>query len=92
MDSFVVAVQKAAKEVWRLVNSCSPRFEGANTSYSSRNSNSRYSNSGTVSAAATFKNSSTEATPCRALELVDTVSKPCGLPWEAFYDTLLDTC
>ncbi|WP_217639200.1 hypothetical protein, partial [Haloarchaeobius iranensis] len=32
---------------------------------------------------------STEATSCRALVLLDTVSKPCGLPWEAFYDTLL---
>jgi Trk K+ transport system NAD-binding subunit len=25
------------------------------------------------------------------LELVDTVSKPCGLPWEAFYDRLPET-
>ena len=65
-----------------------PRFEGANTSYSSRNSKERCSNSGTVLVAATFKKSSTEATSCRVLVLLDTVSKPCGLPREAFYDTL----
>jgi hypothetical protein len=46
------------------------------------------SNSGTVSVVAAFKKSSTEATSCRALVLLDTVSKLCGLPWEAFYDTL----
>jgi len=74
----VVAVEKAAKEVWWLVN----------TSYFSRNSNSRCSNSGTVSGAAAFKNPLTEATSCRASELVDTVSDPCALPWEALYDTL----
>ncbi len=89
VDILVVAVQKAAKEVWWLVNSCSPLEAGANTSYSRRNSNSRWLNSGTVSVAAAFKNLSTEATSCRALVLLGTVSKPCGLPWEGFYDTLV---
>jgi hypothetical protein len=87
VDVLVVAVQKAAKEVWWLVYSCSPPLRGANTSYASRNSNSRCSNNGTVSVAAVFNTSLTEATSCRALVLLDTVSKPCGLLWEAFYDT-----
>jgi len=80
VDVLVVAVQKAAKEIRWLMHSCSPPGAGANTSYSSRNSNSRNSNSGTVSVAAEFKKSSTEATSCRALVLLETVFKPCGLP------------
>jgi len=79
VDVLGVAVEKAAKEIRWLVHSCSRR-----------NSNSRCLNSGTVSVAAAFKKSSTEATSCRALVLLDTVSKPCGLLWEAFYDTLYD--
>jgi hypothetical protein len=80
VDILVVAVQKGAKEIWWLINSCSPRFVGANTSYSRRNSNSKCSNSGTVSVAATFKKSSTKATSCSALVLLDAVSTPCSFP------------
>jgi len=77
VDVLVVAVEKAAKEIRWLVHSCS-----------NKNSNSRCSNSDTVSVATAFKNSSTEATSCRALVLLDTVSKACGLLWDAFYDTI----
>ena len=78
VDVLVVAVQKAAKEVWWF----------ANTSYSSKSSKSRYSNSGTVSVAAAFKNSLTEASFYRDLEFVDTVSKPCCFARDSFYDRL----
>ena len=84
----IVAVEKPAEEVWLVVYSCSPPASGANTSYSSRNPKSRCSNSGTVSVAAAFKNSLTEASFCRALELLDTVSKPCCFARDAFYDRL----
>jgi hypothetical protein len=40
-----------------------------------------------ISISTTLSNESTEATSCRALELVDTVSEPCGLAWELFYAT-----
>jgi len=88
VDILVVAVQKAAKEVWWLVNSCSPPRSGGEHVILQQKLNSRYSNSGTVSVAATFKKSSTEVTSCRVSVLLDTVSTPCGLPWEVFYDTL----
>ena len=65
-----------------------PDERRANTSYSSRNSNSRYSNNGTVSVAAAFKNSSTEATSCRVAVVLDTLSAPCCFVRDAFYDTL----
>lgn len=64
-----------------------PGVEGANTSYSRRKLNSRYSNSEIVSVTATFKKSSTDATPCRGWFLLDTISKPCRLSWESFYNT-----
>ena len=35
-----------------------------------------------------IQKSPTQATSCRALVLLDTVSKLCDLPWEVFYDTL----
>jgi hypothetical protein len=88
VDVFVVAVEKASEELWWLMNSCSPPLAGANTSYSSRNPKERYSNSGTVSVAATFKKSSTEVTFCRVWALLDTVPMPCNLVRDAFYDTL----
>ena len=88
VDVLVVAVQKAAKEVYWFVDSCSPPASGANTSYSSRKSKSRRSSSGTVSVATAFKNSLTEDTFCRASELVDTVSEPCCFARDAFYDRL----
>lgn len=89
VDVLVVAVQKAAKEVWWPVNSCSPPQAGANTSYSSRNSNSRCSNSDMVSVAATFKKSSTEATSCRVALVLDTFRAPCCFVRDASYDTLV---
>ena len=88
VDILVVAVEKALEEFWWLMNSCSPPAIGANTSYSSRTCNSRYSNSGTVSVAATFKKSSTEVTFCRVWALLGTIPTPRNLIRDTFYDTL----
>lgn len=67
VDILVVAAQNALDEIWRLVNSCSLPQAGANTPYSSRDSNSRCSNSGTVPVATTFRKSSTETMSCRSM-------------------------
>ncbi|WP_206750444.1 hypothetical protein, partial [Halorubrum sp. GN11_10-6_MGM] len=42
----------------------------------------------TVSVAAAFKKSSTEATFCRVALVLDTLSAPCRFVRDAFYDTL----
>jgi len=79
----VIVVQEATKVVSWLVNSCSTLLRGGEHVVVPQKSNERCSNSGTVLIAVTFKNSSNRATACRALVLLDTVSKPCSPSWEA---------
>jgi len=88
VDVLVVAVQERSEECWWVMISCSPPASGANTSNSSRKSNSRCSNNASVSVAITLKNSSIEVSSCRMLALVDTVPTSCVFVCDAFYDTL----
>jgi hypothetical protein len=55
LDVLVIAVQKGAKEIQRVINLCLPLAPEANISYFSKNSNSGYSTDGTVSVAAPLK-------------------------------------
>jgi len=89
VDVLVVAVQERSEECWWVMICVRPPASGANTSNSSRKSNSRCSNNASVSVAITLKNSSIEVSSCRMLALVDTVPTSCVFVCDAFYDTLL---
>jgi hypothetical protein len=88
VDVLVIAVQKAAEEVWWLMHSCSPLRSGGEHVVLQQKRELKMFEQRYCLGRCRIQEVLTEATSCRALVLLDTVSKPCGLLWEVFYDTL----